>query len=100
MRKRFTNPEASEKGKALSKDKNKSAAKKNGICRSPPFRDGFAARALQSLTHGSLRASKSAADRPIQRDVLLLVNNTREISKRHFYTAHMIDAAAGAVHIF
>jgi hypothetical protein len=55
---------------------------------------------LQSPTHGSLGARKSAAKRGIQSDVLLLVNNTREISKDHFYPAHMIDAATGAIHIF
>src|SRR6185436_18966333 len=49
---------------------------------------------------GSLGARESAANRGIQRDVLLLVNNTREISKDHFYPAHMIDAATGAIHIF
>jgi hypothetical protein len=70
------------------------------LCRSLPFPDRFASCALQSPTHGSLGASKSAADRGIQRDILLLVNNAREISKDHFYSAHMIDAATGAIHIF
>ena len=57
-------------------------------------------RALQSPTHGPLGARNGAADRGIQRDVLPLVNNTGEISKDHFYPAHMIDAATGAIHIF
>src|SRR5262249_55563464 len=65
-----------------------------------PFPDRFAAYALQSPAHGSLGARKSAANRGVQRDVLLRVNNTREISKDHFYPTHMIDAATGAIHIF
>jgi hypothetical protein len=68
--------------------------------RSQPLPDRFAACALQSPTHGSLGARKSAANRGIQRDVLILVNNTREISKDHFYPAQMIDAATWAIHIF
>jgi len=67
---------------------------------SRPFPDRFAVCALQSPTHGPLGARNGAADRGIQRDVLLLVNNTREISKDHFYPAYVIDAAAGAIHIF
>jgi hypothetical protein len=67
---------------------------------SRPFADRFAACALQSPTHGALGARKSAANGGIRRDVLLLVNNTAEISKDHFYPAHMIDAATGAIHIF
>ena len=67
---------------------------------SRPSPDGFAARALQSPTHGSLGARKGAANRGIHRDILLLVNNAREISKDNFYPAHMIDAATGAIHIF
>jgi hypothetical protein len=70
------------------------------LCRSPLFPDGFAVYALQSPAHGSLGPRKSAANRGIQRDILLLVNNTREISKDHFYPAHMIDAATRAIHIF
>jgi len=55
---------------------------------------------LQSPAHGSLGARNGAADRGIQRDILILVNNSGEISKDHFYPAHMIDATTGAIHIF
>jgi hypothetical protein len=54
---------------------------------------------LQSPAHGPLGARKSAADRGIQGDVLLFVNNTRKIPEDHFYAAYMIDAATGAIHV-
>jgi hypothetical protein len=64
-----------------------------------PFPDGLAAHSLQSPTHGSLGALKSAADCGIHGKVLLLVNDARKISKDYFYPAHMIDAATWAIHI-
>src|SRR5215510_3878946 len=64
------------------------------------FPDGLVASALQSPAHGPLGARKSAANRSIQGDVLLFVNDTRKTPKYHFYPAHMIDAAPWTIHVF
>ena len=65
-----------------------------------PFPDGDAAYAFQSSAHGPLGAGKSGSNRGLQGGVLLFVNDAWEISKDHFYPAHMIDAATRAIHIF